>query len=370
MSVSSDVCAVQFAQDVEEALALLGPIMRPQNPALLRQEYPLVYGMPGRGGVRVLKKEGQAVAGAAFVAFDAITDPPTGLRVGAIGSVGTHPDHRGRGYAGEVLRECEEALKSQGCALSILWSQVPEVFRKNGYVESGTELDYVLFPEDLGKLTASPGVVVPFEPDKDLEAGLALYRGHPARVERGAEEFSRLADIPGMKLLVHRHLGRVTAYAAFGKGTDFPRTFHEWGGDPAGVFAIVRFCLMQDQEASLTLIASEADRGVVEFLAAAGSQPFSGFLGMLKVIDRDELSERVAPVLERDFGVAILEGRNGFSLGTSQGRMDLEDPRFLKLLFGYKGIAGEALEATGSLGSTRFRERVPLRMFLWGLDSI
>ena len=61
--------------------------------------------------------------------------------------VATDPDHRGRGHAGRVLQQAEHLLAEQGCVLALLWADDPDFYRRRGWSEAGSEVDFVIEPE-------------------------------------------------------------------------------------------------------------------------------------------------------------------------------------------------------------------------------
>lgn len=370
MRPAEPVGLFEFGTELEEALDLLGPLLRPHNSGLLRLEYPLVYAMPGRGEVRVLRKDGKPVAGAAFAAFDTVTDPPTGLRIGGIGSVGTHPDWRGSGCARQVLVECEAALRSQGCSLAILWSHLPEVFRRCGYIEAGVEVDFAAYSETVQRLPRIPGVVLPFDREKDLEDCLLLYGRQPVRALRSLEEFSRLVGIPGMEIFVHHRAGRATAYAALGKGSDFPGTIHEWGGEVGGLIGILRSLLSQGDRESVTVISPLSRPDLIAELSGRLIEPLYGILGMMKILDRDRLAGQLEGAFPSRPAIRIRPAEEGFLLQGPRGELFQSEEEFLKFVFGYRGVWGGAGQAAERLGLPWLKERVPVGLFLWGLDSV
>jgi GNAT superfamily N-acetyltransferase len=90
-------------------------------------------------------------------------------KVGAIGSVATHPDHRRRGYAREVLREARQWMRDNGFDFSFLFGKY-EVYGGSGWecltafdtvaqtrapgLPSGLTVRAVQFPEDVPALAA------------------------------------------------------------------------------------------------------------------------------------------------------------------------------------------------------------------------
>lgn len=357
------------AADVAEALAFLAPIMRPSNPSCLGPEYPLVYEMSGRGGARLVREQGKILSGAVYAPFDAVTQPATSLRVGAIGSVGTDPAERGKGYARRAVAACEEALREQGCSVALLWSQVPEVFRKIGYTDAGVEVVFSIEQGDLVQVPRPAGVVVPFDAERDLASCLALYERQPARVQRTAEEFRRQMKIPGMEVWVHRRLGKATAYGAIGKGTDFPETMHEWAGSVEGVAAILWHYLPQNQREGMTLICSGSRPDMVAAMKGWGIEPLHGVMGLWKALDPQRLLDSVRSAME-SHGLRARYQHGGYQVEGSANAMTFDETRFLRFLFGYRGITGDHLEAARLLGATALKDAPVIHAYFWGLDSI
>src|SRR5262245_19495810 len=136
--MSETSSGLRFSERVEDAIDFLAPILRPADPSRLAPEYPLVFSTPSRAHSKILFQDNAPVSGAVCMPLELVTEPRCELKVGAIGSVGTAEAHRGKGHVGEVLRECEAALFSDGCSLSLLWAGVPQVYEKYGYAEFGT----------------------------------------------------------------------------------------------------------------------------------------------------------------------------------------------------------------------------------------
>lgn len=360
----------RFSADKEEALKLFGPVLRPQNPSQLAQEFPLVFSPGSPGEVRILFEEEQAVSGAAFLIREATLHPDGKLRIGAIGSVSTDPNCRGRGLASEVLQRCEKDLTDAGCSLALLWAPSPKLYQNNGYIEIGMEIDFFVTAESIVHQPNLPGVVLSLDTSADLESCWNLYQAHPARVSRTKEEFAKLLTAPGMELFVHKRIGKIQAYGAVGKGADFKETMHEWAGDAQGVLAIVQHYLRQNAREGMGLVCSGASKEFIQYFTEKNYEALPGFLGMIKLLNIEKLLEHLSPVLKTKFGLKCKAGKTVVHLKGPKGSLDLPFSDFLRLLFGYRGVSGDGIVAAKELGIAEFKQEIPFHLFFWGMDSV
>ncbi len=360
----------RFSTDKEKALKLFGPVLRPQNPSQLAQEFPLVFSPGSKGEVRVLFEGEQALSGAAFLVREAILHPEGKLSIGAIGSVSTDPNYRGRGLASEVLLQCEKDLADAGCSLALLWAPSPKLYQNNGYIEIGMEIDFFVSAESIVHQPNLPGVVLPLDVSADLESCWELYQSHSARVNRTREEFSQLLTAPGMELFIHKRIGKIQAYGAVGKGADFKETMHEWAGDPQGVLAIVQHYLRQNAREGMGLVCSGASKEFIQYFTEKNYEALPGFLGMIKLLNIEKLLEDLSPVLKTKFHLKCKAGKTVVHLKGPKGSLDFPFSDFLRLLFGYRGVGGDGIVAAKTLGIPEFKQDIPFHLFFWGLDSV
>ena len=101
-------------------------------------------------------------------------------RMGGIGGVTTHPDHRGRGLATRLMRETVGYLRDEGYDLGLLFAGIPARF----YLRMGWSCVPLMgFRAEL-PAPPEPGrsalEVLPFDESRDLEQTAALYQRHNA----------------------------------------------------------------------------------------------------------------------------------------------------------------------------------------------
>jgi hypothetical protein len=89
------------------------------------------------------------------------------------------------------------------------------------------------------------------------------------------------AEIPILR--VARRAGRVTAYAACGRGDDLQGVIHDWAGEPAAVLACAEALL--GSRAELRLLAGAAPEPVLRALQLVGAEESRGCLALVRVLD-------------------------------------------------------------------------------------
>lgn len=261
--------------DAREAAELMRSVLRPAGE--LAPEYPLVFGEGGAGQLLSLREEGCVVSTCAVIERKLLY-PGGETKVGLIGSVVTHPEARGRGYATKVLEYAEETLRELGCDHALLWADDPVFYGRRGYALEGHEVDF-LVDDGVGAFPATTLNVRPLGAGES-EVVHSLYSKHEARVERSAAETAKLLTCPGMTVLVAEREGEVVSYLCFGRGADLEGVAHEWGGDSEGVMACVANLL---EEHETVFVMTPGDAGALgDRLDSIGALRAHGRIGMSK----------------------------------------------------------------------------------------
>ena len=95
--------------------------------------------------------------------------------MGGIGGVGTHPDHRGAGYATELMKDTITYMRGAGYDIGVLFSAIPCAFyRKLGWASVPLAGFRVTRSQTAG-LEETEWHVEPFNEDRDLDASISLY---------------------------------------------------------------------------------------------------------------------------------------------------------------------------------------------------
>lgn len=95
------------------------------------------------------------------------------VKVGGIGSVATHPDHRGQGYCQQILNRQTEWMEQQGYDLSLLFAVITPFYEKLGWrvvQEPIYEVNRACIPTNF----QSDYLITPFDPSY-LDSMASLY---------------------------------------------------------------------------------------------------------------------------------------------------------------------------------------------------
>lgn len=205
------------------------------NPDALVRTFPQVYHPLGCGRRWAIREGEQLVSHLATHEVD-YRVASRSMRALLVGSVATHPDHRGQGFAGRLVSYAAEHARSAGCSAVILWSDSPGFFAKFGFVPMGTQFA-VEVPSAGHRLSA--GDTARTAGAGDLPEILALHSAKPMRVERNLGDLALLLSARPMHTVVLERSGKVVAYACRSKGEDFPGWWHEVGGSDQDVASLV-----------------------------------------------------------------------------------------------------------------------------------
>ena len=99
------------------------------------------------------------------------------LHLAGVGNVITALDARGHGYSGQIIRAMLPVLQQEGYAYSLLWTHLPNLYGRYGWVTIEQELVQAVLPPSI----LSTVRITPFK-DEDLPAIMRLYES--ANAER------------------------------------------------------------------------------------------------------------------------------------------------------------------------------------------
>lgn len=248
-------------QDLTERNRLLQECLRPEPlPFPIATEYPLVlspeemefsYGIFQEDKIcshanlwprRVLNLTGEEV-----------------FKVGLVGNVATHSAWRGHGLMRSLLTAIEEEATRQELDALILWSDLESFYHKLGFKSVGKEYRFGFLAGDFTKSMATR--TIRSIKGKDLSAEMLKYLMElrpkiPLTLERSAEEFQRLLNIPWLELYLSTSDSAIDGYAMVGKGYDMLGIVHEWAAkDCRGLLDILAQICRSKQLEQITLLA-------------------------------------------------------------------------------------------------------------------
>ncbi|MCK6445894.1 MAG: GNAT family N-acetyltransferase [Planctomycetes bacterium] len=351
------------------ALRLMERVLR--GGGELAAEYPLVFGADAPGSIVTVGENGIVHSACAILVRDLVIGAER-LRVGLIGSVATDPAERGRGLATEVLARAERELARDGAVIALLWADDAEFYRRRGWREFASELDFAFDADAIARLPRR-GTIRRAAPD-DEGALHRLYQRHRARIERTEDETRALLRVPGMETLVLHEDRDVRAYACLGRGADFEHTIHEWAGGPDDVLALVRAHFERANGAENVFLLAPTD--AQELASAArtvGAREWRGVLALAKVVDPLAAAERLADLTRGEIRVDVetttdAEHEPQISLAGPTRTVTVRPNELLELIAPARGECARLGELERALDVSF--AKLPLAPFVWGLDSI
>jgi len=260
-----------------------------------------VYRTSNLNNICVAKHRGRVVHASAMY-YHTVATPTGQVRMAGISGVCTHPDYRHHGVGSKAMLYCLERMRAQGAHLGLLWTPVPDWYRKFGWEQAGAEDTYYL---DRGNVTLLP-----------YPKRVRIREANPVDQARTLELFNRqpgggrTPDIDRILLDTRQPL---TLLAEQGEQLlGFVRTVRrrvvEYAGEVETVAALVRatFERLDDPrlsttdrdnhnlpvlDASLRVVSPACGMPLSHYLDELGIPRSRSYLGMARVVDPVGLME-------------------------------------------------------------------------------
>ncbi|WP_158302150.1 GNAT family N-acetyltransferase [Paenibacillus mesophilus] len=294
------------------------------------------------------------------------------LNVYSIGAVCTHPDHRGKGYAGAILELIREHSRQAGVPI-ILVSGNRGMYERFGCRTFGNTASYLLDGEAMAKLANAPAareaVLRPFAPT-DWFAVRRLAGQRAVRFEQSLWDLAsmiRAEPTASNSKLIHRvwvaeRGGEAAAFAviAVPNGRIAPRgnpMLIEWAGDPVLAAALAARGAGEARAEKLRAVVPRHESefaGVLEQAGCAGAPGKQS--GTIAVVDPEALLVQLAPWLEAKnagafSGLRFRLSENGGYVVEREGRSwELTPEAFISLVFDRNGA--ESISSGGEISPT------------------
>jgi predicted N-acetyltransferase YhbS len=208
-------------------------------------DFPLVFTPVNYANSRVIVEDGQIVSHAALWPRELIVEDRR-LKAAVIVSVATQPDYRRRGHAAALMRDLHNTLQTEGFDLAILWTAVPEFYRKLGWeVVSPRGMIATVDARSATTMGGESCEVIAFEPTRHLDDVMAIHDQEDVRFERTRDEALRLLTLPKIQVWVAKLNARVVAYLVNADACN-KRGLIEYGGQLEHVTSLVRHVLKSD----------------------------------------------------------------------------------------------------------------------------
>lgn len=354
--------------ELPHVLSFLDHELRQDTAWSIAAEYPTAFNHHNIHNMRIISGDEGEVLSHAVLKPLIIKSPHIIYKVGAIGSVVTDSQHRGKGLSTQVLNDCLKAAQDQSCDIAILWTDLYDFYRRLGFELSGSEVSFVIeenFNCDTLNLRFSS------DPKVSPEAIHRLYSQHSVATVRSVDDIKRFLSIPQTKVYTAWEAnGQLAAYAIEGKGIDLGGYIHEWGGSVSKLLALFKY-IRDEKKQPYTVICSRHSTHLIESLQKLPVTQNDGFLGMIRFVQFDQLAAKIKRAFRAE-GIAniVLEKHpEHFIFGIGQDLFTLKNESdLIRLLFG--PVDYRALNMFQENTIQGLEKILPLKLWIWGWDSI
>lgn len=352
-------------QEYSHLLQFLNDSLRPQKNWSIQEEYPTALNIQHRHNSRILVNDSKVVAHSILKPI-IVKTPSILLKAGAIGSVVTHPEHRGKGLAQKTLLSIVEEAKNQSCDIAILWTNLYDYYRKLDFELAGSEISFQI-NKDLS--TNASAFKYLSTSQIDPEAILKLYQQHSVSSFRTAEEIRLYLKIPQSRIYTAwDQRGALAAFAVEGKGADLQNFVHEWGGSVSALLNLFGH-MYRERKAPFAVMTPAASVNLITQLYQKLQNIHEGYLGMIKICREDLLFPKIQRAAYacgiKSFHIQPKDG--GYLLEIDGDEVFIAHSRDLvRILF---GPPQEPSELPPGMQKSANR-LLPLPLWVWGWDSI
>lgn len=359
-----------FEKEYPTVLHFVTDSLRPQSSWSISDEYPTAFHPMNLNNIRVIFDEDKVVSHALLKPL-IVNTPAISLKVGLIGSVVTASSHRQQGLSRQILEDCLKNAAQQECDLALLWTDIPDFYRKLGFEYLGTENQFLI---DKPLPTSARPSLLLNKSQISSDAVHHLYRKHSVQTQRSADDIARFMKIPNSHVYTAwSSENQLLAYAVEGKGADLQNHIHEWGGNIPELFALLNFIRTDSQKNPRLLVPSHS-KNLIRHLTAAGLSRVENFLGMGRIVRPDLFALKISKMAKnlglRDLSFSWNDPhfliRRVHAQGSSQ--TILSEVNLLKMAFGPwpPSETGDFDKETIAALNKLF----PLPFWMWGWDSI
>ena len=355
------------AHEFSTVVDFLNQNLRENNSWPITSEYPTSLASNNIHNMSIITEDEKIVSHAVLKPL-IIKTPVCILKVGAIGSVVTDPEHRQKGHSSRNIENCLALAQRQECDLVILWTDKFDFYKKFGFELAGIEQTYVLERQNE---IANKNLKFVSDKKVDPAALLKLHSSHTVHSVRTVEDIRQFMKIPNSRLYTAwNENNTLVAYAVEGKGADLTNYVHEWAGNVDSLLDLFSYMQKQKKE-PLTVMVPAHSVNMRKRLEALCSTSHQGFLGMIKILNYDTILNKVKKAFRAEgFEQIVFEMQNndvifgfGTDLYTIKNPVDLT-----RLLFG--PLKPADLEFMKPETQQKLAVLLPLPLWVWGWDSI
>lgn len=303
-------------EDLEDLVALVNGIFRPDGSQDIRTDYPLVYRDENLANIRLIRDGDSVVAEVPFIPWT-VAHEGCRFTIGVISPTATHVDHRHRGHGLRCLNNCIERMVCQKIDLAVLWTMV-KTFKFYNHAElEGVHDQGHTFPcerGDASRFEHHGEQVVEYVPRsrRFLDRIMSMHEAEPFGFVRNEDRAAVFYGLPLLTTHLALRGGEPVAYLCVSRSSNKSGII-EAGGDAPGVETLVHHALrLLDDDETVTVHTSLCRTVLHELMEArvADRRGSSGENMMLRINDIPGFFNRIAPWIarrnaDRDLSVSI-----------------------------------------------------------------
>lgn len=273
--------------DLNQLVGLLDSIFR-HDPGTSDQtvltDFPLFFNECNLPNCRLIEENGCLVSHAGIWPRTLVIDG-TNFKTAMVVLVATSPSHRLLGLAASLMRDLQQQIIDQHYDLGILWTAVPDFYRRLGWqaIETGGWILEDLSAADSIFLNHAAACdqrsITRFRRRDHLDDIVSLHDAEPVRFARSHTEYEKLLSLPKIHVSVLERNHHVDAYVAIGAARNKLGVI-EYAGSADDILALIGHYTSQDKlpsEAPLVIYPHRDD--LAKRLKPAGLQPLTSSKG-------------------------------------------------------------------------------------------
>ncbi|HPU86083.1 MAG TPA: GNAT family N-acetyltransferase [Candidatus Latescibacteria bacterium] len=253
------------------------------------------------------------------------------LKIGGIGGVATDPDYRKHGFAGAILQHCIEYMEKElNCDLSILWTGIPDYYRRWGWEHAAQNWTFFIDRTTITYLPVAPtGEILTDTLDsRVIQAVESLHTTRRAGVVRDRELTEVLLNIrTRVRCAVLMNGDAPLAYIVYSPGEQID--VKDFGGDGAAVLGLLRVVFGLCGARTAQIHTPAQDKSVAPFLVERGFAIRASYAGMLAILKPQRILDTYGIK-----NITVESEGDGWRVQTEAASAFLTRRDLVKLLFG------------------------------------
>ncbi|MDQ2732547.1 MAG: GNAT family N-acetyltransferase [Armatimonadota bacterium] len=297
--------------EFDSLMDLVDTVFKGGQPGTMLAEYPHLFNADNVQNLHVIAEDGKIVSHVGTTIQNAVF-LGCSLRVGNVGAVSTHPDYRGRGYAGGCFQHACSEAHAQGVDLMLI-SGDRRLYRDAGCRPVGLDKEFTITRSAAGALNTSAGseaISVERFSQEHLPAIRRLYENEPVRYLRPLEEWQMVireekTTQHNSRLWVVRRNGNIAAYAGmYPPRQNRTAVIEEFAGDRSALIGGLYELMNLNELDALDIHVQSYDLALLSFLGSLGKGRAVPASGTQLLINFPQMMGRLRPLMEERIGTA------------------------------------------------------------------